>query len=124
MRIIMHGHHNVLFSYLPSLDARVMEIKQYKPLAEQATRVRLIKDVTDLLPQTPERAAYVKARDAYVKARDAYLKAAAAYDKARAAHMASFDVEAFHREHCVADCPWDGRSIASGWNKETPSALD
>ena len=34
-------------------------------------------------------------------------------DKAWAAFRASFDIEAFHREHCHPNCPWDGKTLFS-----------
>ena len=137
MRIIMHGHHaDRLFSFLLSLEGRIEEIKENKPKEEHALRLRLIQDVTDLLPKNKAWVAYIKARAASDKAWTAYARARAAYDKthdrARAAYSkawaardkawaardkawdayaASFDTNAFHEQYCVSDCPWDGRSI-------------
>ena len=112
MRIIMHGHHAAtLFSILTSLEGRREEVLRIKPVEEQELRLALMKDVTDLLPQTSAREAWEKAREACIKALTACIKAEAAYDKAVAAYMESFDAEAFHAEHCHPRCPWDGQSI-------------
>ena len=125
MSILMHGHHaDNLFTVGRELDERIAQIKAEKPAAEQALRLALIQDVTALLPQTKAwaalakaEAAYVEAWAAYVEARAALDKARAALDKARAAYDVSFDTEAFHREHCHPNCPWDGHSINShGWS--------
>ena len=157
-RIIMHGHHaGTLFSIMPSLKVRIKEIKKYKPKREHALRLRLIQDVTDILPVTPEREErekawveygkavkkYVKAREEYVKAVKEYRKAKEEYNKAEeeykkeydkaweeydkaggeykkaskkyektsVAYFASFDSEGFHKEHCVSDCPWAGKTF-------------
>ena len=80
---------------------------------------------TEVLAYVKASAAFDKASAAYLKARAAYLKARAALDKARAAlakacaalakacaaYLASFDVEAWHREVCLPNCPWDGQTI-------------
>ena len=126
MAILMHGHHaGSLFTVGRELGERVEQIKREKPVAEQALRLALIQDVTALLPQTKARAAHDealaaldkawaaldKARAALDKAWAALDKARAAYDKARTAYVVSFDTEAFHREHCHPNCPWDGKTI-------------
>src|SRR3990167_3846247 len=98
MAILMHGHHaGSLFTVGRELGERVEQIKREKPVAEQALRLALIQDVTALLPQTKARAA----RD----------EALAAHDEAWTAYVVSFDTEAFHREHCHPNCPWDGKTI-------------
>ena len=56
-------------------------------------------------------AALDKARAAYDKARTAFDEALAAHDEAWTAYVVSFDTEAFHREHCHPNCPWDGKTI-------------
>lgn len=132
MRIIMHGHHSVLLSVVPTLDKRVRDIREHKPAYEQKLRLRLIQDVTDLVPVTPTRAAldktwaeYGEARIKYDKTRIKYDKTRAEYDKTKAAldearlvylkalsaYRASFDTETFHKQHCVVDCPWNGQTI-------------
>ena len=143
MRTIMHGHHaGSLFSHLTSLEERVRELKREKPPEEQELRLALIQDVSDLLPDTPKRAAnkawaaYKRTKVAYTKAwATSYLKLAPHYNykKAWAAHykkawvahtkawatylelwaayLESFDGEAFHKEHCHPQCPWDGETI-------------
>ena len=93
MAILMHGYHNVLFSHSLSLEGRIADIQLNKPPAEQGLRLRIIQDVTALLPHS----------DAWT----AYTETSKAYDE-------SFDGEAFHRAHCVPDCPWNGVSIFSG----------
>ena len=136
----MHGHHaDNLFSFLPSLEDRIEAIRTSKPKHEQALRLYLIQDVTDLLSRNKAWATYLKtleaynkacgaynkAREAYNKAREAYNKAQEAYNKAQKAYtktreaytkarevyLASFDEKAFHIEHCKPDCPWDGQTI-------------
>ena len=112
MRIIMHGHHaDNLFSFLPSLEDRIEAIRTSKPKHEQALRLYLIQDVTDLLPRNKAWATYLKTLEAYNKACGAYNKAREAYTKAREVYLASFDEKAFHIEHCKPDCPWDGKTI-------------
>ena|SRR3990167_4315967 len=126
MAILMHGHHaGSLFTVGRELGERVEQIKREKPVAEQALRLALIQDVTALLPQTKARAAHDealaaldkawaaldKARAAYDKARTAFDEALAAHDEAWTAYVVSFDTEAFHREHCHPNCPWDGKTI-------------
>src|SRR3990172_769921 len=84
MRMIMHGHHaNNLFSFLPSLEDRIEAIRTSKPKHEQALRLYLIQDVTDLLPRNKAWATYLKTLEAYNKACGAYNKAREAYNKAR-----------------------------------------
>src|SRR3990167_8924815 len=103
MAILMHGHHaGSLFTVGRELGERAEQIKREKPAAEQALRLALIQDVTALLPQT------LLPQD---KAWAAFDKARAAFDKAWAAYVVSFDTEAFHREHCHPNCPWDGNTI-------------
>ena len=126
MRIIMHGHHaDNLFSFLPSLEDRIEAIRTSKPKHEQALRLYLIQDVTDLLLRNKAWATYLKtleaynkacgaynkAREVYNKAQKAYTKTREAYTKAREVCLASFDEKAFHIEHCKPDCPWDGQTI-------------
>ena len=112
MRIIMHGHHaDNLFSFLPSLEDRIEAIRTSKPKHEQALRLYLIQDVTDLLPRNKAWATYLKTLEAYNKACGAYNKAREAYNKAREVYLASFDLKAFHQKHCKPDCPWDGKTI-------------
>src|SRR3990167_7016935 len=119
MAILMHGHHaGSVFTVGRELGERVEQIKREKPVAEQALRLALIQDVTALLPQTKARAAHDEALAALDKAWAALDKARAALDEALAAHdeawtayVVSFDTEAFHREHCHSNCPWDGKTI-------------
>jgi hypothetical protein len=183
MRILMHAHHDTLFSWYPSLEERVWEIEHYKPRRERALRLRLIKDVTDLVPHNeaweqcekayrhylrccetrrdiekvpdPMLDAYRLGRDPYAEAlkalehhkdegdaaawkaaqkvtvhrwkelRRTYTALARAHARAWQAEVEamdklvlaidrythSFDAEAFHRQHCLPDCPWDGRTI-------------
>ena len=128
MRIVMHGHHNTLFSFYDdaaAAAARIAFIESDKPKVQRALRLALLKDVTELLPRTKARTAYTEAWAAYEKARAARKKARAAYEKACtpsekartayekawAAYRKSFDVDAFHREHCHPHCPWNGSTI-------------
>ena len=112
MRIAMHAHHaGTLFSFLPSFEARIEQIKQVKPADEQELRLELAQDVTDLLPQTPELAALASAQDAFDSAGATYVSARDALASAWDAWLASFDGEAFHKEHCHPRCPWDGKTI-------------
>ena len=107
MAILMHGYHNVLFSHSLSLEGRIADIQLNKPPAEQGLRLRIIQDVTALLPHSDAWTAYTETSKAYDDARTAYDDAWTAFDE-------SFDGEAFHRAHCVPDCPWNGVSIFSG----------
>lgn len=114
MRIVEHGHHNVLFIYFPddaAVAARRRVIETRKPEEECALRLALLRDVTDLLPRNAEWAACERALAAYKQTWTAYAQAQAAYEQARAAFEASFDVEAFHAAHCHPRCPWDGTTI-------------
>ena len=127
LRYYFHLHHDVLLELSWNIEERIDYIKATKSQTEQALRLALIKDVTEWMPNNKAwaayfeaRAAYVKARAAYVKARAAYFearaannKASVAYNKAWAAYFATFDVDAFHREHCHPNCPWDGKTIFS-----------
>lgn len=124
--LAFHVHHDVLIEWCYDLQGRIAGIKAAKPVAEQPTRLRLIAIVpNDQLPDTPQKepmiraraaydeawAAHDEARAAHDEARAAYDKARTAYAKARAAYLASIDAEALHRQVCVPDCPWDGRTL-------------
>ncbi len=64
-RILMHGHHNTLFSFYRTaagIQARLTFIPTGKPEEERALRAALIQDVTDLLPRSEAREAFSKAR--------------------------------------------------------------
>ncbi len=127
LTVLMHGHHSgTLFSFGVSYPLRANEIDTYKPPGERALRRELMRDVTGFLPRNEAWDALVEAWDAYEAARagiealpglageratdtypqtwDSFCKAARVYEK-------SFDTEAFHREHCHPNCPWDGRTI-------------
>ena len=97
------GHHKVLLSILASIDARIEDIKINKPTNEQALRLKLIRNVPlDLLPPP------------VVKAGKAWDKADKALDNFTAACSAHKDeLEVLHKQLCVADCPWDGKTIFS-----------
>ena len=113
LRYYFHLHHDVLLELSWNIEERIDYIKATKSQTEQALRLALIKDVTEWMPNNKARAAYVKARAAYFEARAANNKASVAYNKAWAAYFATFDVDAFHREHCHPNCPWDGKTIFS-----------
>lgn len=114
-------------------------IKTDKPRDEWELRLALLRDVTDLLPHTEAwvdwNKAWVKldkarvewgkarmdwnktwvdldkARVNYDKALVEWNKTWAEWDRAREEWGKSFDSEAFHREHCRPNCPWDGTTI-------------
>jgi hypothetical protein len=119
----MHGHHaEQLFSFLPSLEKRLADIHAHKAKEEWALREALIQDVTDLLPKNAAWEAYETAWEAFVAVHDtrpsrvAFVAAWGAFMAAWAAYFKSFDVEAFHREHCHPRCPWTRHSIDNkGW---------
>ena len=113
LRYYFHLHHDVLLELSWNIEERIDYIKATKSQTEQALRLALIKDVTEWMPNNKARAAYVKAWAAYFEARAANNKASVAYNKAWAAYFATFDVDAFHREHCHPNCPWDGKTIFS-----------
>ena len=123
-------HHNVHWEYCYSYGERVKYIKEYKPTEERELRLRLFRIIPDdKLPgnDSPEWAAYDKARVARDKARVAYLdeawvarnraravygRASAAYDKAWVAYLNKYrpELDQLHDE-LFPDCPWNGKSI-------------
>ena len=126
----LHVHENVLVEQLTSpIEVRREYIRQNKPLYEIPLRLWLLK-VVENVPESLRLAwtAYGKAWEAYRlawialgpamdgigPARTTYDQARAVYDQAWAAYQqvsASPEVEAWHREVCVPDCPWDGKTI-------------
>ena len=139
MRIALHGHHKgdtpfSIFGTKAGAGARREFIGTEKPEDERELRLALFQDVTGALPKNAAWAAFGRAaaadRKAWAahrkavaapgeaaaadrKAWAAYRKAEAARGAAEAAYLASFDVEAFHRQHCHPRCPWDGKTIFS-----------
>lgn len=126
-KVYLHLHHETLIEKTWDIEERLAYIRTAKPPEEKALRLALIKDVTDLLPKGEARDAYDKAWNAYLRARDAYVKSGASWHKARdtlekarasyheawEAYLASFDMNAWHREVCHPCCPWDGTTIFS-----------
>ncbi len=123
LTILMHSHAEPLltFSWSVGYADRIGLIMTYKPPAERALRLALLKDVTGLVPRNEQWEALPEAWDAFQEARTLYndlLGSEAAYlqtwyalrDKL-SAYFASFDAEAFHKEHCHPNCPWDGQTI-------------
>ena len=139
-------HAGLLFTYGITYADRVEDIEVRKPAKERELRLALMKDVTSLVPHNAELtaldqayaaldqadAAWEKAYTAWAramayaarkkadaarkKADAAVEKADAAREKARATYEASFDVVAFHTEHCHPNCRYfEGNTIfASG----------
>lgn len=121
--VLMHSHAASLltFSWGVGYADRIGLIMTYKPPGERALRLALLKDVTGLVPRNEQWEALPEAWDAFHEARTLYndlLGSEAAYlqtwyalrDKL-SAYFASFDAEAFHKEHCHPNCPWDGRTL-------------
>ncbi len=89
-----HVHHEVLCEPLTEpIENRIKYIRENKPEAERALRLRLLKPVQGKVPSACGKAgdAYDKAGDAYDKAWDAYGKAGDAYTKAWAAYTKAGD---------------------------------
>ncbi len=132
-----HVHHEELVEWCYDYEARERYIRTRKPEHERETRLRVFRPVT--LTKLPARllkaiAAYEKVVVRYDKADEAYDRAATAYsstlevsrawltlqnaeeayDKARdrlGRATETIDWDALHREDCLPDCPWDGRTI-------------
>lgn len=91
IRAYTHVHHTgPVIEMSWDIQERIEYINTWKHEEERPLRLALIKDVTDELPHS-------KAWDALNMAWVTYLK--------------SFDVEAWHKEHCHPRCPWDGKTI-------------
>ena len=117
MIAVWHGHHNVLISWLESMEARLADIRDNKPEHELPTRERLMKPVAGSLPDELRIAweAYSIAREAvrstgqtYGSMWEADETARQAYDAIYAKHLP--EIEVLHAAECP-DCPWDGTSI-------------
>ena len=142
---VWHGHHDILVSFVTSIEDRTAAIEGLKPAEEIPTRLRLMKPVQGQLPEDVTRTglataeavttlgkaerAYGKAERAYKGAYDrkaaevafdeadaaldeadaAFVEADAALDEALANH--ADEINALHRQECVPDCPWDGKTI-------------
>ena len=114
-------HHDQHFEWCYDFDERVMNIKEYKPMAEQPRRLKLF----FLFPEDRLPPALVTAREAldtarealdtaweaYVTAREAYDTAWTAYDTAQKAYDTAWkesmpELMKLHDELCP-DCTWD-----------------
>jgi len=108
-----------------TLEERIAEIKTDKPLSQQRTRLRLIREILPSeLPETlrPIWAALQKAEAdvdkawaEWDKARAEWDKARAEWDKTRAAWRKALVenraiLEAWHERICP-NCPWNGKEI-------------
>jgi len=130
-RWMKHGHHDVLFEpIIGSIEGRIENIRADKPADEIPTRLRLIEEIDpSLLPSAVREAGaalrqaaaaydragsgeamtYNQAREASEQAWKVWIGAGKAYDKALETHHD--ELEALHKRVCVADCPWDGKTI-------------
>ena len=128
-RWMKHGHHDTLFEpIIGSIERRIKSIRVDKPADEIPTRLRLIEEIDPAgLPSAVRKAgaalmqaaeayyqagtglAYDQAREAADKAWMVWEEAGVAYDKAVETHHD--ELEALHKRVCVADCPWNGKTI-------------
>ena len=93
-KYVLHYHHDILFEPLEgTLEDRIKYIKENKPKEERATRLRLIRLLTDEEMKSMPLEAWEKAREAW----EAVLN--------------SPSIQIWHKKICVSDCPWSGMSI-------------
>jgi len=108
----LHFWHGELVSATQmTLEERIAEIKTDKPLSQQRTRLRLIREILPSeLPETlrPIWAALQKAKADVDKAWAEWDKARAAWRKALVENRGI--LEAWHKSIC-ANCPWNGKEI-------------
>ena len=92
-----HVHHDTLLEPLSaSIETRIEYIRKYKPLEEQALRLRLLHVVKGPLPRSLVKplATYGEAWEVFVKARETSMPA----------------ILTLHAQECPG-CPWDGQTI-------------
>ena len=129
----LHVTHDRRMDWCYDLEGRQEHIRRYKPKRERPVRLKYLRLVPDeaLPPALQKRmaalrkadAAFDKADAAYddagydkanAKLRAAWCEADAAYKKAWAAFDKALTPalqEALHAQHCLPDCPWDGKTI-------------
>ncbi len=124
--LAFHCHHDILLEYVYDYDERLNFIKTEKRFVERELRKTLFVLIPEkLLPNTSQKAAYIKTGAAYYEAKvdlyeitndktwAAYNKAEAVYNKAEAVYKTYIDVQALHKQVCHPNCPWDGKTIFS-----------
>lgn len=109
MQILMHGFHKGLLSVVTSIEARVAEIKQYKPEGEQAIRLRLIQVVPpEVLPRE------VAETGLAINSPFHPTPFRRWNDFFKACMCNHAELEELHKKLCLPknpDCPWDGVRI-------------
>lgn len=126
----MHLHDRVLFEPLTDpIEVRIAYVREHKPANEVETRLGVMRALTaeeaTRLPQAYIAACnavdtadnvYQVARDDTRVALDAFDLALAAYEVAQDAFGKSItdttpELEALHKEFCMADCTWNGMTL-------------
>ena len=124
MIAVWHGHHNVLISWLDSIEDRVADIRANKPARELPTRERLMHAVVGELPAEVVTAwhasktlwlAYETLWHGYATDCQTSETAWLAFDTAWQAYLTLYrqylpEIEALHAQECP-DCTWNGTSI-------------
>ena len=105
-RWMKHGHHDTLFEpIIGSIERRIKSIRVDKPADEIPTRLRLIGEIDpDGIP--------LAVREVWVvceQAGEDWWRALVYYSQALEDHHD--ELEALHKRVCVADCPWNGKTI-------------
>ena len=107
---VLHCHHEIVGETLRGdPENRIAYIISSKPEKEQALRLRLFRPVheEDLKAYATRHKAYATRNETYIYA--VWRKADVALRKEDAALGILI-----HSQVCVADCPWDGKTIFSG----------
>jgi hypothetical protein len=123
--ICLHVHHEIFAEPLTEpIENRIWYILEYKPVAEQALRLRMMgPPIID--EQVMADAAWLKAEAGLKKASAAWLKADDELQKAHAAWQKAYDelqkAEAVwqkayepHYRRLYPDSPWNGTTIFAG----------
>ncbi len=124
MPFFRHAHHTnydgIFIEWHPEwyYEERIKEIETVKALDEPSWKIELRKKLFGEIKLPAELnkagaewdkagAELNKARAEWDKARAEWNKAGAEWDKA----LKAYGLERLHRELCLPDCPWDGRTI-------------